>query len=304
MSQAVSPAAFPAPAADPPGSEPPLLVLEPRRGWVPLDVAEIWGFRDLLWTLAGRDIKIRYKQTVLGVAWVVLQPLVGAGILTFVFGLLGDMPRDEGVPYFALSFAGMLGWNAFSQTLLKSSDCLVGNAALVSKVYFPRVILPLSTMVSTVLDFAVGLGMMAVILLVFTIAPGWPLLLLPVWLAMLLLVALGVGLWACSLMVSYRDVRYVLPVAVNFMLFGSPVAYSLAALDTRLGSLGSWAGVAEFVYMLNPVAAVLEAFRWSLLGGSAPPVGWLIYSGGFAAAAFFAGALTFKRMEKRFADVI
>lgn len=271
----------------------PHLVLRPRSRWTPVDLRELWEFRDLLVTFAGRDVRLRYRQTALGVIWVILQPLLAAGVLSFVFGGVAKLP-SEGVPYFVFAFAGTLAWNTFSATLGKSSGSLVGNSALVSKVYFPRMLLPLSVLGSTILDFGVALVVMAVLLAIGGVAPGLPLLLLPVWLVLVLVMALGAGLVAASLMVRYRDVQFVLPVVIQFALFASPVAYSLDAVPE---SARPWFG-------LNPLVGLLEAFRWSLLDLDAPHGGALAYSVVAAALLLVAGAALFTRMERQFADVI
>jgi lipopolysaccharide transport system permease protein len=273
--------------------EKPFLTIRPSRGWAALDLRELWQFRDLLLTLAMRDVKLRYKQTALGVVWVVLQPLVSAGIFSFVFGKVAKLPSD-GVPYFVFSYAGLLAWNAFSSTLSKVSGSLVGNANLVSKVYFPRLTLPLSTVFSSLLDFGVALVMLAVLMVVYHVVPGLGLLLLPVWLLLLLLLSIGFGLFAASLMVSYRDIQYILPVATQFLLYASPIAYAVSAVPEKF----------RLIYFLNPLSSLLEAFRWSLLNRGSLHPGMLAYATLFSVGIFLLGAFSFKRMERRFADVI
>jgi lipopolysaccharide transport system permease protein len=275
----------------------PLLSLRPPRGWTAMNLAEVWRFRDLLVTLAGRDLKVRYKQTALGVIWVVLQPLLAAGVFSMVFGKIGNMPSD-GIPYFLFSYAGMLGWNLFSNVLSRSSACLVGNANLISKVYFPRLVLPLSTVGSALVDYAVSIGMLAVLMVIYHVQPSWGLLMLPAWTAVLLLLSLGIGLFAAALTVSYRDVQYVLPVALNIFLFASPVAYSAKYAASRLPPQFQTA------YFLNPLAPLMESYRCSILGTSPAP-GWALWiSIGISIAAFWIGAVAFKQMERKFADVI
>jgi lipopolysaccharide transport system permease protein len=270
-----------------------MLVLEPRAGWAAIDFRELWRYRDLLLVLAARDVKLRYRQTALGIAWVVLQPLLAAGIFSFVFGRVLHAPSD-GVPYFLFSFAGLLAYGAFNGTLTRASACLVGNAPLVSKVYFPRLILPLSTVLATLIDFAVGTALMAILMMAAGVAPGWAVLLTPIWLAMLIGLAVGIGLFAAALMVRYRDLQYVIPVLLQLALYASPVAYPASAVPRRL----------RFWYLLNPLSGLLEGFRWSVLGRGA--VNWpaAAYSSAFVAAAFFIGAMAFRRMEREFADVI
>lgn len=282
------------PAADAGPAKKPHLVLEPRSGWAALNLLEVWQYRDLLFTLAGRDVKLRYKQTALGIVWVILQPLMAAAIFAFVFGRVAKLPSD-GLPYFVFAYAGLLGWNAFNSTLTKASACIVENSQLVSKVYFPRLILPLSTVLSTLIDFAVALALMVVLMIYHHLAPGWGLLLLPVWLALLIALSIGLGLFAAALMVPYRDLRYVIPVLMQFLLYASPVAYTASALhDKHL----------RLFFFLNPITGLLEAFRWSLLGRGGLYWSWIGYSIAMTIVVFGFGAIAFKRMERKFADVI
>lgn len=283
-----------------PVAQKPLFTIEPRPGWVPLNLREIWQFRDLLFSLAGRDIRLRYRQTALGVSWVVLQPLIAAGLFSLVFGVLAGVP-SEGVPYFVLSYTGMLAYNVFSNTLTKAGICLVGNAQLVSKVYFPRMVLPLSTAISSLLDFAVASVILIAMMIVYHVHVGWGILLMPVLLAVIMTLALGFGLWASALTVSYRDVQYILPVLIQFAMYASPVGFTLAWVIEKLQP--HHPRVVPF-YMLNPLASLLEAFRWSWLGRGDLHWGWLAYSLAFSLAALLAGGIAFRRMERRFADVI
>lgn len=278
--------------------EKPYLTIRPSAGWAAINIKDLWQFRDLLMSLASRDLKLRYKQTALGVTWVVLQPLLAAGIFTFVFGKLAKMP-SHGVPYFVFSYVGLLGWNLFSSTLTKSSNCLVGNSQLISKVFFPRLVLPLSTVPSVMVDFAVAAGMLIVLMIIYHCPLGLPLLLLPIWMAVLLLLALGIGLCSAALSVSYRDVQYILPVFLQILLYASPVAYALSFVLKKLHH--QWAVT---LYLANPLSSVLEAFRWSVLDVTPPPPLALLYSVCFGLAMFLIGAYSFKRMERKFADVI
>lgn len=276
----------------------PYLTIVPARGWAPLNLRELWQFRDLLMSLAKRDLKLRYKQTFLGVLWVVLQPLLAAGIFSFVFGKLAKFP-SEGVPYFLFSYAGLLGWNLFSSTLTKTSTCLITNNQLISKVFFPRLVLPLSTVPSVLIDFAVAMSMMIVMMALYAPRPpGWALLLLPVWMVIILLIALGVGIGTAAVAVTYRDVQYIMPVLVQILLYASPIAYGLTKVMSELSP-----GL-RLLFLANPLSGPLEAFRWSLLDTARPPVGCLIYSAVFSVVAFVFGACSFKRMERKFADVI
>ena len=269
------------------------LRLAPGHRTIGRELAETWQARDLLYTFADRDLRLRYRQTALGVVWVVLQPLIAAGIFTFVFGTVAHL-SSEGKPYLLFTFAALTGWNLFSGILTRASGCLVGNANLVSRVFFPRLILPLSVMPAALVDFAVALGMYAVLLVVYGVAPTAALVTLPLWMLLLCAGAFGAGLVASSLMVRYRDVQYVLPVAVQLLLYASPVAYAASRVPERWHTL----------YFLNPLAAAIEGLRWSLLGTEAPPAGAVVWSVSLAALAVAAGVLVFRRMERGFADVI
>lgn len=271
----------------------PSLVIKPPSRWAPVNFKELWEFRDLFTRLAARDITLRYRQTALGVIWVVLQPLMAAGVFSFVFGRVAGL-SSEGVPYFVYSFAGLTAWNAFNATIGKASSALVGNSAMVSKVYFPRMVLPLSTLGSTSLDFAVSSAMMLVLLGVYGVGYRLSIVaILPLYLVVQLM-ACGVGLMAGALMVRYRDVGYVVPVVTQVLLYATPVAYGLAALPrASLRPFFTW----------NPLTGLFEAFRWALLGTKLE-TGLLVYSVVVAVLLFVAGAFQFTRMERQFADVI
>jgi lipopolysaccharide transport system permease protein len=276
------------------GTEPkPLLEIVPPSGWAALDLREVWRYRDLLVVLAERDIKLRYKQTALGIVWVILQPLLAAGIFAFVFGKVLKAPSD-GVPYFMFSFVGLLGYNVFSNTLTRASACVVGNSQLVSKVYFPRLILPLSTVGSTLIDFFVAAALLVAMMAYTHIWPGLPVLLLPLWLLLMILLAVGLGLYTAALMVSYRDLQYVIPVLLQLILYASPVAYPVAAVPAKY----------QFWFHANPVSGLLEAFRWSLMGRGSIEWPAVAYSIAVVIVVSIAGAFSFKRMERKFADVI
>ena len=273
---------------------PPLRTLRPTRGWVALELPEIVEFRDLLVELARRDIKLRYRQTLLGIGWVLLQPLFAAAMLTFAFGVVAGL-KAEGTSSFLFTYAGLLVWNAFAWTLSKSSLSMVGNAYLVSKVYFPRLILPLSGTLSTLLDFTVSLSVLVLGLAVLHIWPGWPLLLLPVWILLVICLALGAGLICAALTVRYRDIQHILPILIPFLLYASPVAYQVEHIPAQYQSL---------FYLINPLAALMGGFRWSTLGTPIPPLLYLIWSTALSIAMFLLGAAVFRRTERQFADVI
>ncbi|MBC8106773.1 MAG: ABC transporter permease [Anaerolineae bacterium] len=275
----------------------PHTTIRPSKGWANLELRELWQFRDLLLALAARDVKLRYKQTALGIAWVIFQPLLAAGIFTLVFGVIAQLPSG-GLPYFVFAYAGQLAWATFSNTFSKAGASMVASSHLVSKVYFPRLILPLSTLASTLLDFAVAMIVMIGLMFAYRIAPTAAILTLPFWLAIILLLAIGCGLIAAALMVSYRDVQYILPVLLPLLMYASPVAYSLNDALARLpGSLRPWLA-------LNPLSSLLEGFRWSILGTAPPDAQYVAYSLAVSIAVCFFGAVVFRRMERRFADVI
>jgi lipopolysaccharide transport system permease protein len=272
----------------------PRLTIVPRRSWVPTNLRELWDFRTLLARFAARDLTLRYRQTALGITWVILQPLLGAGVLSFVFGSVAGLPSPEGIPYFVFTLTGMVAWTAFSQITTRASSVLVNNAQLVSKVYFPRIILPLSTVLSTLIDVGVSLGLLAVLMAVNEVASGPAILLAPVWMLLIIAVSLGVGMGAGALMVRYRDVQYLLPVAVQFLLYASPVAYSLSAVPQS----------AQVWFKLNPLTGLLEGFRWSVLNTTRPPNGLIAYSSTSSLLLLVVGLAFFTRMERQFADVI
>jgi len=257
----------------------------------------VWEYRDLLWMLGVRDVKLRYRQTALGVIWVILQPLLAAAIFTVVFGIIAGVPTG-GLPQFLVSYVGMLAWNVFAQTLSKVSTCLVGSAHLVSKIYFPRLILPFSTLFSTLLDFAVALALVPVLLLAFQITPHAGILLLPVFLLIVLMLAMGVGLFLAALTVSYRDVQYVLPVVVQLLMWASPVHYVAAEAAKRLPR------AATPFLTANPLTGPLEGFRWALLGQGHMNWPLLGVSALVGMVTLAVGLMAFKNLERRFADVI
>jgi len=272
----------------------PYLIVRPARGWAALDLRELWQFRDLLLTLAGRDVRLRYRQTALGIAWVVLQPLLLSGIFTVIFGIIGKMPT-AGIPPFLFSFAGLLGYGAFNSTLTKSSTSLVGNAHLVSKVYFPRLAIPLSTVFSSLIDFTVSLVVVLLLMAFYRVAPTGRMALMPALLVLFLAMGSGLGLFAAALTVSYRDVQYVVPVLVTALQLVSPIGF-----DSKI--IPSW--LLPWYMTLDPLAGLVEAFRWSVLGTGTVHWGYVAYSAAFALAVLLVGAAAFKQMERKFADVI
>ena len=271
-----------------------VLHIRPTSGWSWLDFSELWNYRDLLWSLAFRDLRLRYRQTALGVLWVVFQPLAGAGVFTLVFGWVAGM-RAPGESYFLFSLAGLLTWNAFQSTLGKSSMALIGNAPLVSKVYFPRLLLPCSTLLSTLVDLSVGLCAFFSISWFSSTRPHWgALCALPFWMGVALASSLGLGLLAASVMTRFRDVQHVLPMLLPFLMYASPVAYGMASVPAGWISFFHW----------NPVGWMLEGTRAALIGGESVPVGWAAYTAAVSAVLLVAGVACFRRMERSFADVV
>jgi lipopolysaccharide transport system permease protein len=270
----------------------PLLSIRPASRWQAINFREVWNFRDLISLLAGRDLKLRYRQTALGMIWVVAQPLMGA----MVFAIVGIIAKTStgSVPRFPFTFASFLAWTAFSQTLLKTSSCLTQNSSLVSKVYFPRLVLPLSSVASILVDFLVALPLLAIFMLYWGIPFTPQLVLMPVWLLILLMLALGIGLIAAGLTVQYRDVQYVLPVIIQFALYVSPVWFMRQDMPQQF----------KFLYTINPLSGLMEAFRTSILGTGELQWGQVAYSAAVSVIVLVIGAYSFRSMERRFADVI
>jgi lipopolysaccharide transport system permease protein len=266
--------------------------IRPSKGWVPLNLHALWEYRELLYFLTWRDIKVRYKQTALGAAWAVIQPFMTMVAFSLFFGQLGKIPSD-GLPYPIFSYTALLPWGFFAYALGNSSNSLVGSANLISKVYFPRLVIPISSVLGGVLDFAIAfvvlLGMMAY----YRVWPTSAVVLLPLFLLLALVAALGVGLWLSALNVEYRDVRYTLPFLTQFWLFATPVAYPSSLLAEPWRTL----------YGLNPMVGVVEGFRWALLGAQ-PPGPMLGLSVTMSLVLLVTGAFYFRRMERTFADVV
>ena len=274
--------------------EEPLVRIRPPRRWEAVDLRVIWHYRDLLVAFAVRDIKLRYRQTLLGVIWVLIQPLMAAGIFSFVFGRIAKLDSGN-IPYFPFAYTGLLAWNLFSSTVLKSAGSLVGNASLVSKVFFPRLLLPFSGAVSTLVDFAIAAAAGCVLLLAYQVTPGFSIVLAPFWLLFLVLFALGIGMFCAALAVRFRDVNHILPVLLQLMLYGSPVAYTLAIIPPGLPML---------LYKLNPMATLLHGFRVAIFGEGYVGFPSTIYAITASLLMFVIGMIFFRRMERQFADVI
>ena len=268
------------------------LRIDSRRRWFP-DLGEVASHLHLVVLLGRRDITAKYRQTVLGVIWIFGGPLVTSVLFAFVFGRVAELP-SAGFPYFVFSYAGLLGWNFFSGTLGSVSSSISSNSSLITKIYFPRLVLPLSTVASTLLNLAVSFGIMLMLLAAFGIAISWHLVVLPAWLLLALLLAMGVGLVLGAFAVKYRDVNYLIPVFTALLMYVSPVAYSIDAVPKSLRTL----------VLLNPLTTIVEGCRWALLG-RASLTGWAVgYTVAVTLASLIAGLVVFVRRESTFADVI
>ena len=271
----------------------PVVRIRPSYGWVSPKLHELWAYRDLLYFLIWRDVKVRYKQTAIGVIWAILQPLVTMIIFTVVFRRFANVPSD-GLPYSVFAYTALLPWNLFASALTRSSTSVVGEAHLISKVYFPRLIVPLSATVVGLIDFAVAFVILLVMMTWFGIFPSWAVLSLPLFLMLALLTALAVGLWLSALNVKYRDVGHTIPLLTQIWMFASPVAYPISLVPSE------W----RLLYSINPMAGVIEGFRWSLLGKEQPDFLVIAVSSTVVMAILFGGLFYFKRMERTFADVV
>lgn len=269
----------------------PVLRIEPTRGWVALRLRELWAYRELLYFLSWRDIKIRYKRTALGASWAVIQPVFTMVVFSLFFGRLAKIPSD-GVPYPIFSFAALVPWTFFSNALTHSSNSLVTSAGLVRKIYFPRLVIPISSVLSGVVDFAIAFAVLLCIMAYYGVAPGWNLVWLPAFFLLALVTSLGVGLWLSAVNVQFRDVRHALPFLTQFWMFATPIAYSSSLLHEP------W----RTIYGLNPMVGVIEGFRWALLGTATRPGPIVAASCAAALALLVSGAFYFRRMEKTFAD--
>jgi lipopolysaccharide transport system permease protein len=279
--------------------EPPVIVIEPERGWTTLKLPELWSYRELLFFLVWRDVKVRYKQTLLGAAWAILQPLAAMVVFTIFFGRLAGVGSD-GLPYPLFSYAGLLPWTFFAQGLSQSSDSLVGSQNLIKKVYFPRLVIPTSSVLGGLVDFALAFVVLVGMMAWYRVAPTAAVFALPLLLLLAFATALGVGMWLSALNVQYRDVKYVVPFFIQLWLFVTPVIYPTSHVTAKLAELG----LPAWVYGLNPMAGVVEGFRWALLGTGNAPGPILAASAAVAALLVVSGAYYFRRMEKTFADVV
>lgn len=275
------------------GADEPVTVLRPSTGWAPVDLEGLWRYRELLFFLVWRDVKVRYKQTALGAAWAVIQPVLTMVVFSLFFGRLARVPSD-GLPYPIFSFAALVPWTFFANGLAQSANSLVGSHELVKKVYFPRLLIPCATVFSGIVDFGLALLVLVGMMMFYGIFPGVALLLIAPLFGLALITSLGVGLFFAALNVQYRDVRYVVPFIVQIWLFATPIAYPSSLLEEN------W----RILYALNPMVGVVEGFRWALLDTETAPGPMILVSSLVAVAMLLGGVLYFRRMERTFADVI
>ncbi|MDZ4770858.1 MAG: ABC transporter permease [Chloroflexota bacterium] len=268
--------------------------IEPTHGWVSLKLNEVWNYRELLYFLTWRDIKVRYKQTVIGAAWAIIQPLMTMIVFSLFFGGLAGIPSD-GIPYPIFSYAALVPWTFFANGMQLSSQSLVGSSNLIKKVYFPRLTIPIASVVSGVVDFMLAFVILIILMLIYGIVPTINVIFLPFFLLLAFITALGVGLWLSAMNVQFRDVRYTVPFLTQFWLFITPIAYPSSLITNDL---------LRTLYAINPMAGVVEGFRWALLGTDTAPGPMILVSTLAAVILFVSGLFYFRRMEKSFADVV
>lgn len=267
--------------------------IEPSKGWVALQLKELWAYRELLYFLIWRDVKVRYKQTALGAAWAIIQPVFTMFVFSLFFGRLGKIPSD-GIPYPIFSYAALVPWTFFAQGLGQASNSLVGSANLIKKVYFPRLSVPIASVISGIIDFSIAFIVLLVMMLYYGIVPGIKVIWLPALLLLTLITSLGVSLWLSALNVHFRDVRHIIPFLTQLWLFATPIAYPSSLLSEPWRTL----------YSINPMVGVVEGFRWALLGAETVPGPMVIVSFLAALTILVSGLFYFRRLEKTFADVV
>jgi lipopolysaccharide transport system permease protein len=274
-------------------SDLPVLRIDARRGWLALDLAELWAYRELLYFFVWRDIKVRYKQTVIGAAWAILQPVMTMLVFSLFFGRLAKIP-SQGLPYPVFYYCALLPWMYFATAMQAATNVVVDQQRVITKVYFPRVILPISSVVSGILDFIISFGVFICMMFYYRIVPTKAVMWLPAFTLLAVLTALGVGLWLSALNALYRDVRYVLPFLVQFWMFASPVAYPSSLVPPK------WRGL----YGLNPMAGVIEGFRWALTGHGQPPGVLMAASSAAVGLLVLGGLIYYHAVEGKIADVV
>jgi len=275
------------------GSKKPFAVIQAHKGLFQLDLGSIWHYRELLYFLVWRDVLTRYKQTAIGATWVILQPLINMILFTLIFSRLAKIPSD-GIPYPVFAFTALLPWTYFSQALAKTSGSVVGSSNLVTKIYFPRLLIPIAAAIAPVVDLIFSFLVLLVLMVWFNVVPTWGLLVLPFFLCLAIMTALAVGLWSSALNVKYRDVGSIIPFVAQIWMYASPVAYPVSMVPEK------W----RMLYSLNPMVGVIEGFRWALLGKGNPDFMVMAVSTVAVAALLAGGVVYFKAMEQSFADVI
>jgi lipopolysaccharide transport system permease protein len=288
LTKAIEPA-----AAVPAAAEQPELVIKPRRGWIAVDWRELWTHRELLYFLIWRDVKVRYKQTLLGAAWAILQPLATMVVFSIFFGKLARMPSD-GVPYPLFAYVALVPWTFFANGLTLSSNSLVANQTLLRKVFFPRLVIPVSAVASGLLDFAIAFVVLLGLAAKYGVTPTAHMVWIPLLVLLALVTALGVGLWFAALNVLYRDIQYIVPFLVQVWLYATPIVYPSSLVPERWRTL----------YAINPMVGVVEGFRWALLGTGTAPGPMMLVSTTAALAMLIGGLFFFRRMEKSFSDMV
>jgi len=268
-------------------------IIEPSSGWRALNLRELWRFRELLYFLTWRDVKVRYKQTAIGALWAVLQPLLTMIVFTVLFGRLAKISSDN-IPYPVFSYSGLLPWTFFASAINLAGLSLVTNANMIAKIYFPRLLMPAAAVLAATLDFCIAFVVLLFMMVYYGITPGIAAFTLPLFLALAIFTALGISLWLAALNVKYRDIRYVIPFLTQVWLFLTPVLYPSSMIPDK------W----RLVYGINPMSGVVEGFRWSLLGTEKAPGAMILVSAGVVVVLFVGGLFYFRRMEREFADVI
>lgn len=270
----------------------PVIVIRPSKGWIPINLHELWEFKDLLYFFIWRDVKVRYKQTVLGFTWAIIQPFFTMVIFTLFFGNLAKLPTD-GVPYPIFAYAALIPWTLFSESITRSTNSMVTNSNIIKKVYFPRLVLPISSIISPLVDFVIAFAVLILMMAYYGITPTFNVIWLPAFLLLALATSLGIGLWTSALNAKYRDIQYAVPFVVQIWMFASPVVYAASMIPEQY----------RFLYGLNPMTGVIEGFRWSLLGTNAPGT-MIIGSVIVSTVVLISGAIYFKRTERTFADEV
>ncbi len=271
----------------------PLIILQPSKGWLSINFKELWLYRELIYFLTWRDIKVRYKQAILGVAWAIIQPLLTMVVFTVIFGNLLRTPSQD-IPYPLFSLTALLPWQLFSTALQRSSVSLVGNANLITKIYFPRLVIPISSVMAALVDFGISFIVLLGVMTYYHYWPGWNMLWLIPLIVLALLTALAIGLWLSALNVQYRDVQHMVPFLIQILMYASPIVYPINTIP---------AGIWRSLYGLNPIVGIIQGFRWALVGGNPPDV-TMAFSVGMVLILLVGGLFYFRRMEKTFADIV